>query len=71
MIYDIINSKKEGILDDVYLGEYSKMPGTVLRLSAVLHILEEVRFKSVQARPYLQIQLISLSNPQCSKKDLI
>jgi hypothetical protein len=42
IIYDIINSKKQGTLDDVYLGEYSKMPGTVLRLSAVLHILEEV-----------------------------
>ncbi len=45
-VYNLINSKKKQNTDEHYVGEYAKLPGTVLRLSAVLHIIEEVIINS-------------------------
>lgn len=41
-IYNNINEKRKSTNDDFYIAEHAKLPATVLRLAAVLYVLEGV-----------------------------
>ena len=44
IIYNYINDKRKLNKDESLIAEYAKLPSIVLRLSAVLHVIEEVSY---------------------------